>query len=83
MSVARTSWLAALALTAAGLVPQAAPAMAGGYNYGYGSGGYGYDSGYQSPSYSYKPSYRTCTYRRVRVYDPYYGYTYKRVRVCD
>ena len=40
--------------------------------------GYGYDYGY-APAYYAAPA---CWWKRVRVYDPYYGTVVRRVRVC-
>ena len=69
--------LAALALSTAALA--AAPASAGGYGFGHGYGhGHSYGHGYAYKTYHVP----VCHFVTKSFHDPYYGTTYKTVKVC-
>ncbi len=65
------------------LVATTGASFAGGYGYNGGYGGYGYNHGY-----NHRKSYHTgyyqprCFYKKVKYHD-YYGWHWKRVRVCN
>ena len=67
-----TAAIAVAAISGSALLATSTASQAGYYG-----GGYGYNGGYHG-GYSYAPS---CFYKKVKVHG-YYGWHWKRVRVC-